>query len=201
MRVAVALLLFCLLGVAQDAPVVRGVLVRRDAGVRSGELTLRDPENRVLRFRFDPQTYVERDGRTIEIAQLKAGELLEIVSEALPGAAARAARSIHVLSTAPPPHHLPTPTLRAVPVEIAKDALTFSGLVLRVSASRLVLHPREGADREIVLRPDTHYVDGGNLVTASSLKANMRVSVRAVRNEAGEVEALQVVWGSMLDPK
>lgn len=200
MRLAFSVLL-CLLCLAQESPVVRGVLVRRDAGVRSGELTLRAPDNRVLKFRFDPQTYVERDSRTIEIAQLKAGEQLEIVSEAIPGAAIRAARSIHVIPDAPPQHRLPTPPLRVAPVEIAKDALTFSGLVMRVSANRLVLHAREGGDQEIVLRPDTRYIDNGDAVAAAALKPNMRVWVRASRNEAGQVEALQIVWGSMLDPK
>jgi hypothetical protein len=195
------LVLLPLIVSSQDSPVVHGVLVRRDPGVRSGQLTLRTADDRVLRYRFDPQTYVERDSRTIEIAQLQAGEQLEVVSEAMPGTALRAARSIHVISAALPAHHLPTPPLRRVPVEIAKDTVTISGLVRSVTAARLLLHTREGEDREIVLRPDTRYVDNGEVVAGTSLKSNMRVSVRGAQNEANHIEAIEVIWGSMLAPK
>ncbi|SPE41553.1 conserved exported hypothetical protein [Candidatus Sulfopaludibacter sp. SbA3] len=198
MRAGVFILL-CLSTLAQDLPVVRGVLVRRD--IKTGELSLRAADDRVLRYRFDAQTYVERENRAIDAADLKAGEQLEVVSEAVPGAPLRAARSIHVLSLAPPRHHLPTPSLRAAAVEIEKGNLTFSGLILRVTPTRLVLHQREGGDQEILLRPDTRFADNGEVVAAASLKPNMRVFVRGARNDSGNVEAFQVVWGSMLEPK
>jgi hypothetical protein len=178
---------------AQDSPVMRGVVVRKELSVRTGVLWVRAGD-RLVKFRFDTRTYVERDSRPIEGAQLQAGEEVEVVSDAVPGAAMRTAQSIHVL----------TPTQvqrRRPPLETPRGDLTFSGLVLRLGNSRLVLHQRDNEDVEIALRPDTRYLDNGEAVAAQNLKPNMRVSVRAGKNVAGNVEAYQVVWGSMLAPK
>lgn len=201
MRAALPLLLLTVIALAQDLPVMRGVLVRRDAGVKAGELTMRTADGRVIRYRFDPQTYIERENRSIDAAGLRPGDPVEVVSEALPGGSARAARSIHVLLPAPPLQYFPALSSRGKVAEIEKGDLTFSGKVVRVSASRLVLHPREGEDQEIVLRPDTRYDNNGLIVALDSVKNNMRVFVRGARNGAGEIEAYQVVWGSMLAPK
>jgi hypothetical protein len=191
---SLVLAILCLAGLAQDSPVVRGVVVRRELGIKSGVLTVRVTDDRVLRFRFDTQTYVERENRPIDAERLRAGDKVEIVSDALPGAAMRTAQSIHVL----------TPKLverRPPPIETPKGDLTFSGLILRLGNSRLVLHQRDNENVEIVLRPDTRYLDNGESVAAQNLKPNMRVSVRGSKNVAGNVEAYQVVWGSMLAPK
>jgi hypothetical protein len=177
------------------SPVVRGAVLRRDAGVKSGEIRLLAPGDRVLRFRFDSQTYVERDNRAIDAAQLKTGEQVEVVSEAVPGAPLRAARTIHVLR---PP--IATPHRVRPVLEMPKGDLTYAGLVLRLTDSRLVLHRRDEDDVEILLRPDTRFMDNGETVAAGNLKPNMRVSVRGAKNVAGKVEAYQVVWGSMLQP-
>ena len=200
MRVAIMVLLFTLLTLAQDSPVSRGVLVRRDSGVKSGEFSVRSSDSRVVRYHFDAQTYVERDNRAIDTGQLRPGDPVEVVSEAMPGASLRAARSIHVIPPAPPRPHLTTLPVRAGAAAIAKGNLTFSGLILRLTESRLLLHQRDGSDREILLRPDTRYADNGETVAAASLKPGMRIFVRGAKTEEGEVEAYQVVWGNMLAP-
>lgn len=196
MRVASVLGLFCLLSWAQDSPVVRGVVLQRDAG----ELSVRTADNQVFRYRFDARTYVERDHRSIDAAELTPGEPVEVVSEAVTGSPVRSARSIHVLPPSPR-HHLPTPPLRARTAEIQKGDLTFSGLILSVTATRLTLHQREGGNQEILLRPETRYEDNGEVVAEANLKRNMRVFVRGSKNDNGQIEAYQVVWGSMLAPK
>jgi len=190
---AVLIAMLCWTVWAQDSPVIRGIVVRKELSVRAGILSVRAGD-RLVKFRFDTRTYVERDNRPIEGAQLQLGEKVEVVSDAMPGAVMRTAQSIHVL----------TPQLvqrRRPPLETPKGDLTFSGLVLRLTNSRLVLHQRDNEDVEIVLRPDTRYLENGEAVTAGNLKPNMRVSVRADKNVAGNVEAYQVVWGSMLAPK
>ena len=79
--------------------------------------------------------------------------------------------------------------------------LTYSGVVFRVTAERLVLHTREGGDQSILLRKDTRFLENGETVEAESLKPNMRVFVRAGKDLYDQVEAYQVIWGKILDPK
>jgi hypothetical protein len=202
MRAVFALLLFCVSAGAQDnPPVVRGVVVRRDLGLKSGELRIRDAHNALLRYRFDSHTYIELDNRSVEAAALKPGDPVEVVSEEIPETPLRMARSIHVLTpvlTRRPPTVSP---MAAAAAEIAKANLTLSGLILRVTPFSLILRPRDGIDREILLRPDTLCVSNGEVVGTGRLAPNMRVSVRAARNVAGNVEAFQVVWGSILAPQ
>ena len=47
-------------GPAVNAALVRGVLLECDARA-AGELSIRAADNRVLRYQFDPKTYVERE--------------------------------------------------------------------------------------------------------------------------------------------
>jgi hypothetical protein len=201
MRAVLVILLFCYPAGAQDSPVVRGVVLAREAGPKGGELKLRDARNNELRYRFDAHTYVERDNRSIDAAELQPGEPVEVVSEAVPGSLLRAARSIHVLSPVPIRRRPPAKPFDTWAADVRKADLTFSGLILRVSESRLFLHQREGGDQEILLRPDTRCANNGETVAANNLKPNMHVFVRAAKNEAGETEAYQVLWGSMLTAK
>jgi hypothetical protein len=79
--------------------------------------------------------------------------------------------------------------------------LTFSGVIYRLTPERLVLHIRERADQTILLRQDTSFLENGGSVDAASLKPNMRVFVRAGKDIWDQVEAYQVVWGSILAPQ
>jgi hypothetical protein len=65
----------------------------------------------------------------------------------------------------------------------------------------VVLHTREAGDLSIQLRKDTRYLADGQLVDAASLKPNMRVFVRAGKDLYNDVEAYQVIWGSILTPR
>jgi hypothetical protein len=202
MRAVFALLLFCASAGAQDdLPVVRGVVLRRDLGLNGGELRIGDAHNALLRYRFDSHTYIERDNRSVDASELRPGDPVEVVSEEVPGAPLRIARSIHVLPPVLTRRHPPVSPLAAAAAQIAKANLTFSGLILRVTPSRLVLRPRDGIEQEILLRPDTICVYNDGVVGTGRLAPNMRVSVRAATNVAGKVEAYQVVWGSILTPQ
>jgi hypothetical protein len=63
-----------------------------------------------------------------------------------------------------------------------------------------VLRTRLDGDTQVLLRPDTRYLEAGAVVDSGALKPNTRVFVRAGRNLDGEVEAYQVIWGGILDP-
>ena len=56
-------------------------------------------------------------------------------------------------------------------------------------------------DLSILLGIDTRYLGDGQLVDADSLKPNMRVFVRAGKDLYNEVEAYQVIWGTILSPR
>ena len=188
---------------AYDSPIVRGVVLECDSRT-SGELAIRTAENAVLRYQFDPRTYVQREERMIEAARLTAGEKVEIVSDRASGFALRYARTIHVIQPMPPPRPQRSGAPRPYNPSLETTrtgTLTFSGVVYRVSAGKLVLHTREGGDQAILLRPDTRYLEEGQVVDQGSLKPNLRVFVRAGKGLYDEVEAYQVIWGSILAPR
>jgi hypothetical protein len=208
MRTLWVFLIGSLIGAAQTPqapPIVRGVLLERDQQGPSGEFSVRIADNQVFRFQFDRKTYVERESQMIDVGHLKPGEKVEVVSDQLAGAVLRYARTVHVILPEAPPRPLSQGRLRA-----ARDAadrairtgnLTYSGIVSRLSAERLVLRMREGLDQTILLRKDTRYLEDGGIVDSASLKQNMRVFVRAGKDLYDQVEAYQVIWGKILDPK
>jgi len=183
---------------------IRGVLLERDPQTGSGEFSVRAEDNRVFRYQFDPKTYVERDSQLIDVRRLQPGEKVEVLSDVVPGAALRYARTIHVLAD-PPPRQLAAGRPRAthnVPERaLPTGNLTYSGVVFRVTSERLVLHTREAGDQSILLRKDTSYLQDGEVVDAADLKPNTRVFVRAGKDLWDEVEAYQVIWGGILNPK
>ncbi|HLK65673.1 MAG TPA: hypothetical protein VKU19_19680 [Bryobacteraceae bacterium] len=208
MRRVCLLFLFSSIGAAQtpsDSPVIaRGVLLERDAPSPSGEFSVRVASNQVYRYRFDAKTYVERESRMIDVRRLEPGDKIEVVSDTVPGSVLRYARTIHVYEDpAPPPRSL---TARARSYRAMTDralpagTLSYSGVVFRITPERLVLHTREGGDLSILLRKDTRFLDNGENVDADSVKVNMRVFVRAGKDLYDQVEAYQVIWGSILAP-
>ena len=188
----------------QSGALVRGVLLERDAPADSGEFSVRAAGSEVFRYRFDRKTYVESDAQTIDVARLKPGERVEVVSDKMPGAALRYALTIHVLPAPGPPRPLSAGRLRAYPSSADRPVqtgnLVFSGMVFRISGSRLVLHTRAKGDQTILLRQDTRYLDDGKIVDAAALKPNTLVFVRAGKTLFDEIEGYQVVWGRILQP-
>lgn len=187
----------------EDAALVRGVVLECDA-IPSGELSIRTGDNQVLRYQFDQKTYAEREDRLIEAARLAPGEQVEIVSDRTPGTLLRYARTIHVIQPAPPPKPLSQGRYRATnpKIETVRTGnLSYSGVVYRLNADRVMIHTREAGDLAIQLRKDTRYLQDGKVVDAADLKPNMRVFVSAGRDLYNEVEAYQVVWGTILTPR
>ena len=184
---------------------MRGVLLERDTQLAQGEFSVRAADNQVFRYQFDRKTYVERETQLIDVRRLQPGDKVEVVSDVVPGLVLRYARTIHVIEDPPAPRPLTAGRLRSYrnSVERALPAgnLTYSGVVFRVNPERLVLHTRVGGEQAILLRKDTRFVANGEIVEAADLKPNMRVFVRAGKDVYEQVEAYQVIWGTILDPK
>jgi hypothetical protein len=187
---------------AAQPPLVRGVLLELDIQKPAGEFSVRAPDNQVFRYRFDAKTYVEREERLIEFRRLQPGEKVEVVSDLVPGSAIRYARTVHVLEDAPVRQSLTGASrLRSYRLAPAPTGnLTYSGVVVRLTDERLVLRTRAG-EETLALRKDTRYLENGEGVEAATLRRNTRVFVRAGKDLYGQLEAYQVVWGAILDPK
>ena len=213
MRAFWLLMVFPVLLAAQIAvppAVLRGVLLERDSQTASGEFSVRAADNQVFRFLFDAKSYVERDQQLIDVARLQPGELVEVVSDVASGSLLRYARSIHVQPSPAPPRPLSQGRVRAyrnsadrlIAAEraIPTGTMAVAGVVSRLNGEQVVLHTRDG-EQTILLRRDTRYLEDGAPVASSQLKPNMRVFVRAGRTLYNEIEAYQVIWGQILEPR
>ncbi len=188
---------------AGSLPLVVGILLERDAQAGSGEFSVRIAGNQVLRYQYDRKTFVEREDQMIDVPRLQPGEKVEVVSDTVPGLWLRYARTIHVVEplAPPPPKGRPRPYRASAERALPTGNLTFSGVVVRLSGERLVMHTRGGGEQSLLLRTDTRYLADGGIVEAGELKPNMRVFVRAGKNLYDQVEAYQVIWGAILEPR
>jgi hypothetical protein len=211
MRLFGTLLLFPLCLASQsERPyygLLRGVLLESNARAGSGELTVRAQDNRLFRYRFDSRTYVEREDVLVDGASLLPGDILEIVSDRSPDVRVRYARTIHVILPPPALHPLsmgrvwaysrPDRDRRAM----REPDLTLAGVVFRIDGSEILVHTRQQGDQKVLLRPDTRYFQNGTEVDSDALKPNTRIFIEAGKNLRDEIEAYQVVWGSILRPQ
>jgi hypothetical protein len=203
MRACCLFLLAPLIAGAQfPAPQQDGVLLERDSSV-AGEFAIRAPDNQVYRYQFDALTLVQRDTLSGGMGHVRLGDHVTVDSEPVPGSLLRYARNIRVLS-APAQLTLADSRVRTATFSLLDRIpqtgnLTFSGVVSRLTGQSLVLRTRAG-EQTVLIRRDTRYVDNGDTVEAAQLRPNMRVFVRAGRNLYEQVEAYQVIWGSILDP-
>jgi hypothetical protein len=204
MRACCLFLLAPLVAGAQfPAPEQLGVLLERDTNVAAGEFAIRAPDNQVYRYRFDAKTLVERDTLSGGMGHLNPGDRVTVDSDPVARSLLRYARTVRVL-TAPAEPALADSRLRSTAFPLLDRApqtgnLTFAGVVAKLTGQSLVLRTRTG-EQTLLIRRDTRYVDNGDTVEAAELRPNMRVFVRAGRNLYEQVEAYQVIWGSILDP-
>jgi len=187
------------------SPLIRGILIERDLHATAGQFSVRAADDRVFHYRFDAKTYVERENRLIEVAQLAPGDKVEVLSDEGPASTLRYARTIHVIQPPPPGRPPSQGRLRAYRGAVDHyeplPTLSFSGVVSRLQGDRLVLHTKDAGDQTILLRQDTRFLKNGEIVEQTTLEPNMRVFVRGGRSLYGEVEAYQVIWGEILAPR
>ncbi len=208
LRARLGLICLAAVGVAQDsAPIgiVRGDLLSWTGTAKAGELIFRNADNRVFQCSFDGKTYFERAHEHLGVAAMQAGDRVEVLADHRDGSGLCYARTVHVLEVHPAT--LTTgvrPPLRSAsrPTELfaPRGDITFAGVVLRISPDVLVLRLRSNEHRTVHLRSDTRYLSAGQALDRSNLDVNTRVFIRAGKNLEDEMEAYQVVWGSILEP-
>ncbi len=195
-------------GSVQQAPIgiVRGDLVKWEASAGSGELDFKTIEGRLYQCSFDAKTYFERDNQRVAPGVMAAGDRVEIVSDHKAGSEICYARTVHVSDAVavrtgpggrPRLRHEQSPTESFAP----RGDMTFAGRVVRVDHDVLTLRTRADGDKLILLRQDTRYIGDGQRVEPAGLKRNTRVFVRAGRNLDNDIEAYQVVWGEIVQPR
>jgi hypothetical protein len=204
MRACCLFLLAPLIAGAQfPAPEQTGVLLELDSNVTSGEFAIRAPDNEVYRYRFDTRTLVHRDTLSGGMGHLRPGDQVTVESDPVAGSLLRHAGTVRVLAARAQPaldSQLPSDPFPWLDRTLPTGNLTFAGVVSRLNGQSLVLRTREG-EQTFLIRRDTRYVDNGDTVEGAELRPNMRVFVRAGKNLYEQVEAYQVIWGSILDPR
>lgn len=184
--------------------VLGGVFLEGDLRVESGEFCVRGPGSEVFRYRFDAKTRVDRGGLAASVSLLHPGERVEVASSPIPDSPLRYANSVLVTDPLPAPRTAPRPRTRTLgtPLEpqFRRGDVTFSGVVSFLADGRLILRTRNSGEQTLLLRQDTRFLESGNVVHGSDLKANMRVFVRAGKDLFGHMEAYQVMWGGFLQP-
>ncbi|MFN7997337.1 MAG: hypothetical protein U0Q18_27215 [Bryobacteraceae bacterium] len=185
---------------------LHGQLIECRSPGDSGELTVRTGSGLEFRFSFDAKTYFEKRDEHVTYAGLDNGDWLEIVSDQIPGDPLRYARTVHVID-----RRLAARSARMVTAHRWKNDMledlfprgnvTFAGVVGHVSGGRLLLRTHTGGEQTILLRQDTRFLSGGAQVDVTSLRPSTRVFVRAGKNLDDQLEAYQVVWGDILEPR
>jgi hypothetical protein len=186
--------------------IVQGDLLEREGGARTGVVTLRTAEAKVVRCSFDEKTYFERDRYRVTPDALRTGDRLEIISDRnISSAEVCSARTVHVLDAITADRLRTRPGLRSFSSNfdllVPRGNLTLAGVVARVEPNLMVIRTRQTGRVTVLLRNDTRFLAEGQPVEPSALRVNTHVFVRAGRTMDDEVEAFQVVWGTILDPR
>jgi hypothetical protein len=82
-----------------------------------------------------------------------------------------------------------------------RGSLTFAGVVLRCTPDRLLVRTHKDGTRIFLLRGDTSYLVNGTQGDSTDLPVHAHVFIRAGRGLEDELEAYQVVWGVIVQPR
>jgi hypothetical protein len=191
----------CYAQVVMPVGIIHGSLISLNGSARSGDFTVRNPQNAEYRCNYDARTYFEREHHMIRAIQLDTGESVEVVADRKPGSSLCYARIVQVVNLTPlrrPSRvSMPAPRRELFP---PRGNLTYGGIVLRRDGDIMVVRTRDGEMR-FILRPDTRYVGGGLRTESSELQVNTRVFIRCGRGSDGDLEAFQIAWGDILSPE
>jgi hypothetical protein len=193
---------FCFLLIAAGAfaqePAPKGIVRGKLVTVAAGNLSLVTPLGSSYRCSFDHHTYMEREGQRIFAPALRADDPVEVITDLKAGDCY--ARTIRIVSATS--RLLGARSYRpALDHIFPRGNLTFAGVVRRFNGNVLVLRTREDAEKIVLLREDTRYLEGGHPTDFTKLAVNTRVFVRGGRNVENDLEAYQVIWGEIPGPK
>ena len=146
---------------------------------------------------YDALSILEISRQRITVANLQAGDPVEIITDHKPGSRDCYIRMLDVVPPARPPNRVkPAPAARPT-FDMPRGDRTISGVVIRCDARSITLRTREG-EQTLLLRKDTRYLGDGAQQDAGAVLVNTRVFVRAGSNLYGSIEAYQVMWGEIV---
>ena len=200
MRLLLSALVLCSASLnAQEAmPVgfVRGSLISWHGSAASGDFTVQRADGAMYDCSYDAHTLFQRDHWPIHVADLTAGEPVEVLSDQKSRVCY--ARVLSVVTRMPEPEGW-RPRAVAPPREgfQPRGNLTFGGVVVDSASGTITIKTRAG-QRTLLLRPDTRLSGDGVRLEAPQPLLNKHVFVRAGRDIYGVLEAYQIVWGEIL---
>jgi hypothetical protein len=161
------------------------------------ELMVRNSDNAIYTCSYDTRTYVERNHWPIRIANLAAGDAVEVMADHKFGSTNCYVRTVHVVDRQA--QRFAAVLKRRPPPEVFKlrGDMTVGGVVLRHKSFSLTVKTRNG-EVTFLLRPDTRYVGDGLRLNPEAVEVNSHVFIRGGRDLEGDLEAYQVVWGRIL---
>jgi len=177
---------------------VRGSLLSVQGSAAFGSLTVQRVDGAVYDCSYDAHTLFQRNQWPIQVADLNAGEAVEVLSDRRSRACY--ARMLSVVRQIPEPEGWrPRAPAVARPREgfQPRGNLTFGGVVVDGPGGAITIKTRAG-ERTLLLRPDTRFSGDGVRVEGHEPLLNKHVFVRAGRDIYGMLEAYQVVWGEIL---
>ena len=180
----------------QPAPrgVIRGTVLR----IADRAIHLQTLAGANVFCEFDNHTYMERDGQRVFAGALKAQDPVEMITDRR--GTACYTRTVRLIPSASKLFAI-RPYRSSLDHIYPRGNMTFAGVVRRVSPGMVVLRTREDAEKIVLLRDDTRYLDSGNPVGHEKLDVNTRVFVRGGRNFENQLEAYQVIWGEIPGPR
>jgi hypothetical protein len=193
-------LYFVFLGEAWGQPgIVEGRLVRvREDGV---EVQLLD--DRRIECAVDGRTYIDRERQRLGWRDLKSGDVLELVTEKQGVSGRCFARMIHVVREEKRfgGREQMGVVKRSTETFAPRGNVVVAGLARNVGGGWLELRTRQEGTMRLRLRPDTVFVREGKEVGLAELEGQTAVTVRADHGPSGELEAYQVSWGAIVQPR
>jgi len=189
-----------LVAAQESAPVgiIRGDLSLLLVRAGKGTLDVRTSAGTVYQCDFDTHSLIERDNLPIPAITLAKGEQIEVLTDRQRERCY--ARIIRVLRKPSPVSRSRFP-MNGIDRIYPRGNLTVSGIILRLNPSMLVLRTRAEAEKIIVLREDTRFLDSGFPGEQTNLAVNLRVFIRGSKTFDDTLEAHQVIWGEIAGPK
>jgi len=191
---------------APPVRILQGELLEWTVISGTGDFKIRDLDRRIHYCRIIPETFITRQSHRISHVGVRPGDTLEVIADLRRGESQCMAVTVYVR---PPDAAFRFPRL-LLPNRsrfsfldnlYQRGNLTFAGVVVSHEDSRLVLKTRYSGNLSFQLRPDTVYSTGGREVDAKLLEPQMRVYVRAGSAFGGDLEAFQITWGEILNPR
>jgi hypothetical protein len=180
-----------------------GILEGRIAAMGEGKVYVVLEGGQELVCSVDGRTYIDRERQRLGIKDLKAGDLLELVTERQGVGATCFARMIHVVNGEKRfgGRGKVGSVKRATESFAPRGSLLVTGVVRDLQQSFLEIKTRQDGPMRFRLRADTVFVRNGVEVLAADLDRTGPVFVRAGYDLNGELEVFQVSWGAIVQPQ